>query len=114
MRGTTLLRRLALGLATAAALLAAGCNNSPHPFGAERTNTLFYAFEERSPDEHRRLIAALAGFLFFPLSFEITISVLFAAGFAAIALSDYSRTTRPRMIPVGVRSSRKERGGLAA
>src|SRR5688572_19114297 len=26
-----------------------GCNNSPHPEGAERTNTLFSAFSERSP-----------------------------------------------------------------
>ncbi|HSW05601.1 ABC transporter substrate-binding protein [Aquabacterium sp.] len=49
MRGTSLIRRLALGLAVFTALIAAGCNNSPHPFGAERTNTLFYAFEERSP-----------------------------------------------------------------
>ncbi|MEQ1804503.1 MAG: ABC transporter substrate-binding protein [Burkholderiaceae bacterium] len=27
----------------------AGCNNSPHPNGSERTNTLFSAFAERSP-----------------------------------------------------------------
>ncbi len=32
----------------AAALLAA-CNNSPFPAGAEKTNTLFYSFDERSP-----------------------------------------------------------------
>lgn len=31
------------------ALLTAGCNNSPYPAGAERENTLFYAFQERSP-----------------------------------------------------------------
>jgi len=49
MRGSTLIRRLAFGLASGLALLAAGCYNSPHPFGAERENTLFYAFEERSP-----------------------------------------------------------------
>ncbi|HEY9109352.1 MAG TPA: peptide ABC transporter substrate-binding protein, partial [Roseateles sp.] len=29
--------------------LLAGCNNSPHPRGAERENTLFMAFAERSP-----------------------------------------------------------------
>ena len=27
----------------------AGCDNSPHPAGSERTNTLFMAFQERSP-----------------------------------------------------------------
>jgi len=27
----------------------AGCDNSPHPTGSERTNTLFIAFQERSP-----------------------------------------------------------------
>ena len=31
------------------ALLLAGCNNNPYPVGAERTNTLFYSFDERSP-----------------------------------------------------------------
>ena len=30
-------------------LLLAGCNNSPHPLGAERENTLYMAFSERSP-----------------------------------------------------------------
>lgn len=50
MRGTTIIRRLALGLAALLAVASiAGCNNSPLPLGAERTNTLFYAFEERSP-----------------------------------------------------------------
>ncbi len=29
--------------------LMAGCNNSPYPAGAERENTLFYSFDERSP-----------------------------------------------------------------
>ena len=60
--------------------------------------------------------AALAGFVFFPLSFEISVSVLFALGFAAITLSDYSRTRRPLLIPVNaaVASPRKERFGLAA
>ena len=27
----------------------AGCNNSPYPAGAERANTMYYAFTERSP-----------------------------------------------------------------
>lgn len=35
--------------ATLAALLLAACNNSPYPRGAERENTLFYSFDERSP-----------------------------------------------------------------
>ena len=29
--------------------LLAGCDNSPHPKGSEATNTLFVAFQERSP-----------------------------------------------------------------
>ncbi|HMC16152.1 MAG TPA: ABC transporter substrate-binding protein [Albitalea sp.] len=36
---------LMLGLAA----LLVGCNNSPHPKGSEATNTLFIAFQERSP-----------------------------------------------------------------
>lgn len=32
-----------------AALWLAGCNNSPYPLGAERENTLYYSFDERSP-----------------------------------------------------------------
>jgi len=35
--------------ACALALLAAGCNNSPWPRGAERENTMFFSFDERSP-----------------------------------------------------------------
>ncbi len=30
-------------------MLLTGCNNSPYPAGAERENTLFYSFDERSP-----------------------------------------------------------------
>ena len=30
-------------------LLLVACNNSPYPVGAERSNTLFYSFDERSP-----------------------------------------------------------------
>ena len=46
---TPLWRRAGLALALAAGLLAAGCNNNPYPLGAERENTLFYSFDERSP-----------------------------------------------------------------
>lgn len=46
-------RRLALALsATLGALvlsLFSGCNNSPYPAGAEKENTLFNSFDERSP-----------------------------------------------------------------
>ena len=42
--------RAGFGLVLAALALAlAGCNNSPYPLGAERENTLFYSFDERSP-----------------------------------------------------------------
>src|SRR5512145_2122858 len=45
--------RSGAGIAMAAvALLLAGCDrvtNSPHPSGAEKTNTFFTAFQERSP-----------------------------------------------------------------
>ena len=37
------------GLGVWALLLLAACDNSPHPRGAERENTLFMAFSERSP-----------------------------------------------------------------
>ena len=30
-------------------MLLTGCNNNPYPLGAERENTLFYSFDERSP-----------------------------------------------------------------
>jgi hypothetical protein len=64
-------------------------------------------------------IAALGAFLFFPLSFEIAGSALFAAGFAAIALCDYSRRARPLQLPavaavVTAEVRRTERFGLAA
>ena len=37
------------GLMAVALLALAGCNNSPYPIGAEKQNTLFYSFDERSP-----------------------------------------------------------------
>ena len=42
-------RMKAFWLAIAAALLLAGCNNSPWPDGAAATNTIFNSFDERSP-----------------------------------------------------------------
>lgn len=38
-----------LGLFVALAALLGGCDNSPNPKGSESTNTLFIAFQERSP-----------------------------------------------------------------
>jgi ABC-type transport system substrate-binding protein len=49
MRGRSLVRRLSIGLGAAALAWLAGCDNSPYPKGAERENTLFYSFDERSP-----------------------------------------------------------------
>lgn len=50
MRAQALLRSLLPWLALLLAGLGlAGCNNSPYPAGAERDNTLFYSFDERSP-----------------------------------------------------------------
>ena len=40
---------LALLTALVVGLLATACNNSPYPAGAERENTMFYSFDERSP-----------------------------------------------------------------
>jgi ABC-type transport system substrate-binding protein len=54
MRGIVVLctpfwKRAGLALSVAAGVLVAGCNNNPYPLGAERENTLFYSFDERSP-----------------------------------------------------------------
>ena len=61
-------------------------------------------------------IAALPAFFLFPLRFEIAGSILFTAGFAAIALCDYGRKARliARPAPVAVMTTAKERFGLAA
>jgi hypothetical protein len=61
-------------------------------------------------------VAALFAFVLFPLRFEIAGSILFAAGFVAIAFCDYSRGSRPLRVraSVAVTASRKERFGLAA
>jgi ABC-type transport system substrate-binding protein len=42
-------RWLATGLLAVLVVVLGGCNNSPYPSGAEKTNTLFYSFDERSP-----------------------------------------------------------------
>jgi ABC-type transport system substrate-binding protein len=49
MRGSDVARRFCLAVSALVAVVAAGCNNSPYWSGAERENTLFYAFTERSP-----------------------------------------------------------------
>ena len=49
MRGHRLFRLLWLTLSMVAGLWLSGCNNSPYAAGAERSNTLFYSFDERSP-----------------------------------------------------------------
>jgi hypothetical protein len=64
-------------------------------------------------------LAALVAFLIFPLSVEVTGSLLFAAGFTAIAISDYTRRARPLALPlapvVAMRApGYRERFGLAA
>lgn len=64
------------------------------------------------------LLAALVAFAFFPIPFEAGASVLFAAGFIVIALSDYGRT--PRLVRVAATPldaaarGQSERFGLAA
>lgn len=63
------------------------------------------------------ILAALGAFLLFPLRFEIGGSLLFAAGVAAIAFSDYSRRARALVLPpvaAEVTARRVERFGLAA
>ena len=42
-------RRWPVLIALGGAALLAGCDNSPNPLGSESTNTLFVAFQERSP-----------------------------------------------------------------
>ena len=49
MRGSAVARRLCLAVSAVLAVVATGCNNSPYWSGAERENTMFYSFDERSP-----------------------------------------------------------------
>jgi hypothetical protein len=62
-------------------------------------------------------VIALPAFILLPFRFEIAGSVLFAAGFAAIMVADYTRTLRSLRIPMRAAvpvQGRKERFGLAA
>jgi hypothetical protein len=62
-------------------------------------------------------IAALVAFALFQFSFEISVSLLFASGFAAIVISDYARPVRSLRPAPAVETAalrRKERLGLAA
>lgn len=64
-------------------------------------------------------LAALVAFLIFPLRAEVTGSLLFAAGFAAIVISDYARRARPPRVPLArvlalPTAPRRERFELAA
>jgi hypothetical protein len=61
-------------------------------------------------------LAATFAFLLLPLRFEITASILSAAGLMAIVVCDYSRSTRRVRVsaPVVAIPERKERFGLAA
>jgi hypothetical protein len=61
-------------------------------------------------------LAALVALFVFPMPFEIGASIVFAAGLGAVAVSDYTRALRPRLIPAPapVDATRKERLGLAA
>ena len=62
------------------------------------------------------LIAALGAFALSVLSFEVAVSLAFAAGFAAIVACDYGRASRSLAIavPAAVVAARTERLGLAA
>ena len=62
-------------------------------------------------------LAALVALLILPLSVEVTGSLLFAAAFTAIAISDYARRARPLAVPLApvvAMPDRGERFGLAA
>jgi hypothetical protein len=63
-------------------------------------------------------LAALVAFLIFPLSLEVSGSLLFAASVVAIAISDYTRRARALPLPlapvVALPGQRRERFGLAA
>lgn len=62
-------------------------------------------------------VAALSALFLSSVSFEFAVSALFTAGFAAIALSDYSRQARslsPGLVGAGAATGGTERFGLAA
>ena len=64
------------------------------------------------------IIAALGAFvLSVPLSFEVAVSTVFAAGLVGILLADYARILRParlQLAPVDFSTQRSERLRLAA
>lgn len=62
-------------------------------------------------------LAALSALFASSVSFESAVSAVVVAGFAAIALTDYSRKTRPlvtELAMVSATNGRRERFGLAA
>ena len=61
------------------------------------------------------LVGVLAGVSALAVNFALGTSVLFATGFAAIAVSDYTRAARVLKLPVTMAvGARTERFGLAA
>jgi hypothetical protein len=58
-------------------------------------------------------IAAVFGFVVTAFNFQVTVSLLFVAGFALIVIADYRRATRPLSLTAQA-LARTERLGLAA
>ena len=61
--------------------------------------------------------AALAAFVLFQFSFEVSVSILFAAGLVGLVVADYARVIRPhqpRLTVVTVGAQPIERYRLAA
>jgi hypothetical protein len=60
-------------------------------------------------------LAALVAFVLVPISFEIAVSLLFAAGLTVIVAGDYGHVVRPlRLRSAPVAAQRSERFRLAA
>lgn len=62
-------------------------------------------------------LAALGALVLFPLTFEIYVSVFFAAGLVGLLISDYAEVIRPRpmcRVPATVSRGALERFRLAA
>jgi hypothetical protein len=61
------------------------------------------------------LAATAAGFVLLPVNFALGASLLFATGFAAIIVTDYTRAHRRLRLPATVAlGARLEKFGLAA
>jgi hypothetical protein len=63
------------------------------------------------------IVAAFTAFALVPFALEITASALFAAGFAGLMFSDYTRAVRQVRLPTApalAATGRSERFGLAA